>query len=95
MSNPIQEFEFTRWHSLHDPLSPLDPIQNDSPRFEAGKLPKQFVLLCWTGKELLGPVRFVTDYDAESYLHDHQDIVEYLPLPKPQSELKLIITNSR
>lgn len=78
--------EFTRWRELENPVSPLDPIQPGSPRYEAGKLPAGFVLLCWSRKQnrVHGPVRFPTPKLAETFVKDN-DINEYLIIPKPNT----------
>lgn len=78
--------QFTRWRALSDPISPLDPIQQDAPRYEAGKLPVGFILLLWNKKEnrLSGPVRFINPESAEKYVNEHNPD-EYIVIPKPNS----------
>ena len=82
--NIDNRFEVTRWRFLDNPVSPLDPIQPDSPVFTPGKLPVGFVMLVWEPslKRLGGPVRFETQQDADDYQALHK-IESYLVIPKP------------
>lgn len=76
-------FEFTRWRGLHDPIDPADPIQPDSPRYNIGHIPPQFVVLLWNGFSLEGPMKFDDQHHADRYLKIHRSITHYLVIPKP------------
>jgi hypothetical protein len=84
-------FELSRWRDLEDPISPLDPIQPDSPRYEAGHLPVGFVMLLWDGKKLSGPVRFNDQEEADKHVlanfgpKKDRGTLEYLIVPKPEN----------
>lgn len=88
MNIPVPTFELTRWRELDNPISPLDPIQPDSPRYEAGRIPAGFVVLLWDGRELIGPKRFRSQQEADGYVSEYQSrwdkpITHYLIIPKP------------
>jgi hypothetical protein len=82
-----KQHEFTRWRSLDDPVSPLDPIQPDSPRYVEGELPVGFILLLWDGEALIGPMQFKSSEEAYVRVLKAQDekkpIQQYLVVPKP------------
>ena len=84
----MNEPEYTRWRLLDQPVSPLDPIQPDGPRYEEGKLPVGFLLLVYDERtnRLSGPVRFLTPEDAAAWLEQNvtgKDKVQYLVIPRP------------
>ena len=84
--NPNVEIgELTRWRDLQHPVSPLDPIQPDSPHYQEGKLPPLFVLLLWDGAALRGPMRFHSQMEADNYLLMQPGVKEYLVIPRPLS----------
>lgn len=78
-----ETFELTRWRELDNPISPLDPIQPDSPRYVEGELPAGFVLLLWDGHALRGPMRFPNQQAANEYLGAQPGVTHYLVIPKP------------
>jgi hypothetical protein len=78
-----EQQQFTRWRALGNPISPLDPIQPDSPlsRLEEGRLPHSLVLLLFDGNALRGPMRFANQQEADSYLQMQPGVRGYLILP--------------
>lgn len=79
--NPTQH-EFTRWRELSNPVSPLDIIQPDSPRYDKGKIPVGFVVLLWDGTSLIGPRRFNSTEEADAFVKQY-GVIEFLVIPKP------------
>jgi hypothetical protein len=75
--------QWTRWRELDDPISPLDIISPDSPRYEAGHIPAVFVVLLWDGHALRGPMKFHSQAEADDYLKLQPGVTHYLVLPKP------------
>ena len=75
--------QYTRWRELSNPVSHLDPIQPDSPRYQEGHLPPGFVLLLWNGTELIGPRQFKDQAEADDFLYANTEIESFLVVPKP------------